>query len=422
MPRARLGRAFRGAQRCLAACAVSGCVTACGAAPEAPVAVEGLSVIGGEASPDSQNAVVMISGPYTCTGSVVAPTLILTARHCLYDIYTEEGDLYVSCFDEGDSTPVLGAKNPAAFAVYLNKEKPLLEVARGVAIHSSKDLDLCKNDLALLEVDTPLPVEPLALRLDAPPSVGETGTLVGWGVTEAAADVEPDGAPPLPRARMQREVRVLGVGPGSFQPEDGPAQTLEAAAFAATEGMCIFDSGGPVLAGGAVFGVMNAIRNVDPSVAAAPDKLISVCVNGFSILHRLDLQEDWIREQFRRVGAAPWLEGRQRPAEAGKACELGDDCISGICFNAGASHFCSAPCDDEACPRGMECVGPSERRLCSLPEVESSAPADPGCAVAASPSSSPVGGLLVMVLGLGTLARRRLALLAAFSRRDSRAG
>jgi hypothetical protein len=137
--------------------------------------------------------------------------------------------------------------------------------------------------------------------------------------------------------------------------------------------------------------------------------LIAQCLGGLSVFHRLDAQAEWLRRAFRNAGAAPWIEGHRFPAEVGATCGSGDDCISGLCVRAAGSSFCSVRCDDAACPDGMQCVGPENDRVCSLPKVAAAVAELPvGCALAKHPGSARIDALFgaASVLGLSWLRRR----------------
>lgn len=395
----------------LAAAAVFSC-SAPEAADESGTATRAEAVVNGELSGDDQNSVVLIYNNLHskwCTGAVVAPTLVLTARHCLFN-YKAGANNIVKCDEQGGVSQVYDSYDPAKLTVSIGKERGpnLVPEAIGVDIHSSPDeLDLCLNDVALLEVDTPLSPPVYPLRLDAPPEIGERGVLVGWGANEGDVDSP---RPPLTK-RRQRELEVLEVGPKNFSPEGGTPRFIEEATFIATEGGCQGDSGGPLISNetGAVFGVMHAMQTPDPTQGLESDIPIGDCLGGFTVLHRLDVQREWIRGVFRKVGAAPWVEGRPVPRELREGCELGEDCVSGLCIHAGASAFCSVRCDDAACPSGMQCVGPEFERVCSLPEVESAESSSSGCALVAPARSSRDAGVraLFVALGAAFLARRR---------------
>jgi Trypsin len=384
------------------------------AAGIAPLGQHAQKVVRGEASGEDQNAVVLlVRGAFLelCTGTVIAPDLVLTARHCLFEALLGE-NAYLHC-ERGDTTTVFAAHEPQSINVYVGNAKPLPAEpsAIGSAIHSSEDLDLCNNDVALLALDRPLPLTSLALRLDAPPRVGERGVLVGWGATGA-------GGPFLPDARQQREIRIDAVGPSLLTPEGGSPRELREAIFAGTEGGCIGDSGGPLISAesGAVIGVMSEIGNPDVLLGLEEQNAIENCTRGITEFQRLDRQERWLRQAFRERGLNPWAEGKRPPASPGEECTDGDECQSGICVTVGTQTLCSQECSDRPCPGDLQCVGPAEQRLCVPLEVAGvdGKPAGCGLSVASSKRGWPSYASILVLL---VLSLRRHAHSSAWSKR-----
>jgi hypothetical protein len=364
------------------------------------------AIVGGTPSGEDQNAVVLVvRGIFLefCTGAVVAPNLVLTARHCLFDALFGE-NFYLHCERPNDRGSVLAARDPQTFTVYIGTEKPLPvePSAVGIAIRSSDDLELCSNDLALLELDRSLPVAPMRLRLDTPPRQDELGTLVGWGTARRRG-------PYLIEARQRREIRIEAVGPTLFTPEGGSPRDVQEAMFVGTEGACAGDNGGPLISAetGAIVGVMSEIGNPNVTLDLAGDG-IGECLGGLSVFQRLDTQQSWLRQAFRERGLSPWVEGKRRPAEIGDACTDEDECLSGLCVRAGAARLCSLSCSDEACPDGLECVGPAEERVCVPARVPSLTRNDASCATSPGnrDSRGPFFWLTFIFLRRGRIGRR----------------
>ena len=385
---------------------------ACGSQPESPeLGRLSASILGGEPSPPSQDAVVYIQGgsyDQTCTGTVVAPNLILTVRHCFVD-YVREQDTRL-CEEEGGRRPILAEYPIDGYAVFTGNQRPLHDTgALVVDVIGAPVLDICYSDLALVQVDRPLAPAPMALRLDTPPQVGEAGILVGWGATDADA-VIPDGEiTPPPDQRQQREIMIEAVGPTSYTPVDGTVRPIEAAAFVGGTGACSGDSGGPLISTttGAIIGVQHAVRVRRVTEQVPLENAISTCVDAVTGFQRLDRQRDWLLQAFQDAGSVPWIEGHAKPGSLGEACGGPEDCASRFCASAGASQFCSQRCDDGVCPEGLECIGvDAGGGVCSLPEVVAAAAADSGCAVSPSRSGSRCAGLWFIIAALAARRRR----------------
>jgi hypothetical protein len=341
---------------------LAGWFCACGPASEnnEELGQRRASIVGGHASDESRNSVVVIMrGRFLdyCTGVVVAPRLVLTARHCLFGPGLEE-TFYENCRARSTTIQTF-AWPPEDFKVYVGNAKPLLVVGAGKAIYANGELDMCTDDVALLEVDSELPVAPLALRLDEPPEVGEEGTLVGWGWT--AID-----EPTLPTPRQERAVQVLAIGARYFERSE---RYIAENAFAGSEGGCIGDEGAPLIsvATNAVIGLQQAVLNVATDL---PEERVRNCVGGITIFQRLDEHSAWLRSALRALDAAPWIESKQPPAALGEGCLDGDECLSGLCVSAGTDSYCSVACAEQPCSAGMQCTGPEGGRVCTFEAAE----------------------------------------------------
>jgi len=350
----------------------------CGDATE-PAALGrlGNAVVGGEPSAAEQDAVVLLNRlpDELCTGSLVSPTLVLTARHCMFDYVVDQEERF--CAEEGGARAVTGPHPLEDWLVQTGSSKPLSTGASVVDVFSDERLDTCVMDLALVQLDRPLDIQPLALRLDGPPLVGEWGTLVGWGST--STDIEQE---PIPDQRHRRQIRVEALAPALYAPAGGTTRPLDPNSFVGTEGACSGDSGGPLLSNetGAIIGIQYDVRAaiLDPNPAP-----LSSCVGGASAFQRVDLQQEWLRDTFQRVGAEPWVEGRQQPAEAGALCSDASECLSGTCVSAGGSRFCAEPCDNGQCPDGFECISSDpDPDVCAPLRIEAlGSSRDAGCAL-----------------------------------------
>lgn len=195
-----------------------------------------------------------------CTATVVAPNLLLTARHCV-----SIADDSLNCDPNGPSGGDTGkdfvasdlavftgpALAPFAYPGSTDVTK-WMPAAQGARIFHDGAGNLCGHDLALLLLDRPISAPVASLRLHRDERPGEGVTVVGWGL------VNDQDAGFTPAARQRRDTAIVNVGPKT----DGELPLL-ATDFSLRESICEGDSGGPVFAQstGAVIGVISHGNN-----------------------------------------------------------------------------------------------------------------------------------------------------------------
>jgi Trypsin len=267
--------------RWLAASALCGYALSCSnAPPDAPTGSEHENIIAGEPSPADQDGVVLLravqedTSELLCTASLVAPNLILTARHCVAHI--SDGDF--SCSPRGDlSDNPTGAGelgltvSPENLEVYAGKAPRKSPVARGQQVVSTLTPNVCKDDLAFVVLDTALDLPVIPMRLGRPAQLHELAVLVGYGIR---ADRQLIDYQTQPR-QQKRGLEVAGVGPAL----DADATTLPPRSLL-TEGPsgCQGDSGGPLLAesSGALLGVYSLGSAISCSAVNVRSQLVHV--------------------------------------------------------------------------------------------------------------------------------------------------
>lgn len=274
------------------------------AEPVASGDVDSQPIVHGRASKATQDAVVMLAvgDEGVCTGTLVAPNLVLTARHCVAETEAE-----IACAPDG--RPLAGGRigadyPPRSIVVRTGpRRSKLVTRARGARLFHDGADNLCDHDLALVLLDQPIDDVPVAaLRLDETTQVGERITAVGWGLTARGRE---------PSARLERrDVPVLDVGPSSTTP---PHQ------LRVGESICSGDSGGPAIsAAGAVIGVVSYGGNGsyderDPA-ASCLDAAGQPAINAYT---RLAPFADLLQAAFRAAGHEPLREPSSLPMPPG---------------------------------------------------------------------------------------------------------
>jgi hypothetical protein len=173
-----------------------------------------------------------------CSGALVAPNLILTARHCVSRALTATP----ACDARGESHNGLhlaADADPSSIAIYVGAH---VHVDRDpIRAHAVRTLHptgrvLCDSDLAFLVIDRPLTdVTVLSIRLHGSVASGDRVLPVGFG----------GGAENVIGNRVARiGSTVLAVGPAA---NSDTGAVLGPREFEVDEATCRGDSGGPAI-------------------------------------------------------------------------------------------------------------------------------------------------------------------------------
>ncbi len=317
------------------------------------------SIVGGTVSPSAQDATVLVveAGSPTCTGILVAPSLVLTARHCVtyYNPTSECG-------------APLGAEAPTSLitvsvGVYASPHSP---AARATRFFVPSAHDLCSDDIALIALDKDVPnVTPATVRF-SPATVDEITTAIGYGNQGSGR-------------RERSDVKVLAVGPATatYRTATGQALTMNvpASEVATTESTCFGDSGGPLL------------DSIGQVVAVASRGLDEQCVDRPTFWTSLAAHQQLIRSAAAAVGQ-PLTEASLRPQRNGAT-----NAASG---STGATHGDDATEEDE---EGGDAPAKKRSRIGTV--------ASAGCALAGGRSQAP--GPLALGIAVAWWMRRRRA-------------
>jgi len=263
-------------------------------------------IVNGVLSSAIDDAVIGVFGGGTgCTGTLIAPTVVLTALHCVAGF---DSRFTFSCRSDGTLSPgsTTGQLGPAAapesisvgVGVSLGAERIYAK-----AIYSTGSTDVCHDDLAVIVLqsapaigDVPL----VPLRFNGSTHKGELTRAVGYGDVEKTE---------TERGRQERkDMPVRGVGgPDLAHPGDNgiAPRTLQTG-----EGPCHGDSGGPLFseATGAEIGVYSLLHT-------------STCT-GLDVRNTYTLVapfEPLIRMALESEGVDPILEPEEQTGAGGEA-------------------------------------------------------------------------------------------------------
>jgi MYXO-CTERM domain-containing protein len=243
------------AARCTALLAL---VTACGQAGPEPLAQRSDGIYGGHESGPEDDGIVKVTNVdangvmNSCTGSLVAPNVVLTARHCVSNLV--EGNF--TCTDAGELTADskggrFGALIDASkLTIYVGAAFKEPVAALGAKVFATQTPTICRNDLAVIVLDREISGAPIMpVRLDRGNERGEVLRVVGYGQTEdSTAGVR----------RAKEGLTISQVGTSTFRPNGDaiPPRTF----LTLGPALCIGDSGGPALSSaGAVTGIYSQL-------------------------------------------------------------------------------------------------------------------------------------------------------------------
>lgn len=303
--------------------------------PTSSVDVDQVEVVRGVADRGQDPAVVAIDigERELCTGALVAPGVVLTARHCVAQ--TSES---VACPPSGRQ--VGAARRPDSLAIMVGDAIATAKVrAHGAEIVAPSGDVLCGADVALVVLDQPIDdVEPLAVRAHGV-AKGDRVRAVGFGRAH-------DGAPAGVKL-LRDHVLVLDTTDTEF--------------FVG-QATCQGDSGGPALdeSTGEIVGV---VSRGGPSCDSSGAHNVYTRADAFRAL-----VDDAIAKAARHAGPMHGHRdaGKHKPSsDLGATCQHGSDCAAGVCVTAGAKRYCSRACDpQDKCPTHFACRATRGGRVC----------------------------------------------------------
>jgi hypothetical protein len=295
-----------------------------------------LAIVGGTA--DTDHAAVMAAGHQVgagqfCSAYLITPDLVLTAHHCTADPALLPSTV---CTPNALLPPSL---SPSTLLVVGGPSSSTSTSLYSVAkVHNLPDLasrTLCGNDVAVLQLSKPISgVEPLGLRLNAPPEQDEELTLVGYGQTSLSDPNSVGDRFSLSGARVDH----VGY-------EEGPLGTYMVDGDMSVDiGPCAGDSGGPAL----------DLKGQSVGVMSRGPK--NKCTH--MVYTRVDAHADWLRtlaqESAQRLGIATpaWAQDDAGGAGGATGGAGGTGGAAGSAAGGAAGQSAAGSDDDGGCSVG----------------------------------------------------------------------
>jgi hypothetical protein len=302
-------------------------VVACSSAPSMPdlasPSVDRASPLLGTPDRGADPAVVLldVAGAGTCTGALLAPDVVLTARRC---ISLPTGDAV--CPATG--TQVAGTRDLTTIRVLTGDDAAsATERARvRAAIVPAGDV-LCGADVALLALDATVDdVAPLVVRA--------TGAAVGDHVRTVAYAAG--------QKLVREHVLVAAVSSREISLAESP---------------CDGPGGGPAL--DEVTGEVVGVRSRSGPACSASD--------GYDVDTRVDAFLPLVTQALSAGAVAHGshlAREKKSPLDLGSACARGADCAAGVCVAYASAQYCTRTCGPtDRCPPKTRCMasgdGPS---------------------------------------------------------------
>lgn len=363
---------------------------------------------------------------YRCSGALITPNLVVTARHCVQQAPEE-----VHC----DQNPSFGGQQANSFHVTTNVNMLSSTGKHGVQqIIVPPDSHICGNDIALLILSDMIsaseakPIVPGVQYDMGDPRYGNLFTAIGYGAIDPSGDSSGT-------RRIKENIQLLCIPGDQYIPCPAEAQ-INANEFVGGDGTCQGDSGSSAYEQKSFNADINTVVSWGVLSRGGASADGTTCQG--SIYTRLDKWRDLIIQTANQASnnwslypkpvpdwTGPFVpiptkdagakdagkKGSQSGLGLGEACTTDSECASKVCAQLDSGGVCSAACDDDSqCSDGYTC----QDSLCLVaPDTGNTTQAAPGggsssgCSVSRSEEPVSAFWLVAAVGAVGLAASRR---------------
>ncbi|NUO48746.1 MAG: trypsin-like serine protease [Polyangiaceae bacterium] len=265
----------------------------------------------------------------TCSGSLIAPNLVLTARHCVSNTLNTASGGGIICSQTTSGNIYSAGNFYVTTDERMDYDSEWIQAREVVGIPS--DNTFCGQDQALIILTENVPdtvATPLVPRVDTPLVKDELYHAIGYGLTSDSQSASSG-------SRRRRDNLKVECAEEECQ----PTGQLTVNEWRGETGICSGDSGGPAI------DLQSRVVGVTSRGSAGCNNPVYGSVHGWG---------DWIKQtaiyaaQLGGYEPAAWASGW--PTDIGYNLPVGDSCDTGcpICLD----DICTRLCDDTLAPCG----------------------------------------------------------------------